>query len=218
VGIGDRQAWQLAAAATGPDEGLAQRLRSIAADAFARHRIETAAAAWQRAAELSADPQTAAELLLQAVGVILWTGQVDRVTSFASRALQLTDEPAVSGRARAALGWALSLTIQYDKTVALMCDLATELAGKDDSAQWSAMSPAATAAYYSGEDALWSLGCRSRWRPRRWWPTTRDRRSSFGIRPKPSRPCLMAERRSTGCAGWWPTTGGRHTIARPCSG
>jgi len=151
----DRQAWQLAAATTGPDEKLALRLRSIAEDAYARNRIETAAAAWQRAAELSTDPKAAAELLLQAVNVILWTGQVDRVTSFAGRALELSDDLAVTGRARAGLGWALSLTFSYDKTVALMCDLATEFAGKDDSVSWIAISPAASAAYYSGEDALY---------------------------------------------------------------
>lgn len=151
----DRQAWQLAAATTWPDAALAQRLRSIAEDAYARNQVETAAAAWQRAAELSPDPKAAAELLLEAVSAALLTGQVDRVTSFAVRALALSDEPVVSGRARAALGWALSLTFQYDKTTALMCDLATEFAEKDDLVSWSAMSPAATAAYYSGENALY---------------------------------------------------------------
>ena len=151
----DRQAWQLAAATTGPDEALAQRLRSIAEDAFARNRVETAAAAWQRAAELSADPRAAADLLLRAVDVILWTGQVDRVTSLAGRALELSDDRAVTGRARAALGWALSLTFQFDKTDALMCDLAIEFAAVDDFIAWVAISPAATAAYYSGEDALY---------------------------------------------------------------
>ncbi len=167
----DRQAWQLAAATTGPDEELAGRLRSLAEDAFARNRIETAVAAWQRAAELSPDPQAAAELLVTAAGVTLWTGQVDRVTSLASRALELTDDPTVRGYARTALGWALSLTFQHDKTVALMCDLMTEFMGTNDtgpgsadspaanaidhSVPWAAASPAATAAYYSGEDALY---------------------------------------------------------------
>ena len=151
----DRQAWQLAAATTGPDEALAQRLRSIAEDAFARDRVETAAAAWQRAAELSADPRAAADLLLRAIDVVLWTGRVDRVTSLAARALELSDDRAVTGRARAALGWALSLTFQFDKTNALMCDLATEFIAVDDFIAWVAISPAATAAYYSGEDALY---------------------------------------------------------------
>jgi DNA-binding CsgD family transcriptional regulator len=151
----DRQAWQLAAATTGPDEALAQRLRSIAEDAFARDRVETAAAAWQRAAELSADPRAAADLLLRSIDVVLWTGRVDRVTSLAARALELSDDRAVTGRARAALGWALSLTFQFDKTNALMCDLATEFIAVDDFIAWVAISPAATAAYYSGEDALY---------------------------------------------------------------
>jgi DNA-binding CsgD family transcriptional regulator len=160
----DRQAWQLAAATSGPDEALAQRLQSIADDALARNRIETAAAAWQRAAELNPDPRAAAALLLTAVPILIWTGQVDRVASFASRAMELSDDPAVTGRARTALGWTLSLTFQYDKTVAMMCDLATEFAARDGvtaefageygSVPWAAISPAASAAYYSGEDAL----------------------------------------------------------------
>jgi DNA-binding CsgD family transcriptional regulator len=36
-----------------------------------------------------------------------------------------------------------------------MCDLATEFAGVDDFIAWVAISPAATAAYYSGEDPLY---------------------------------------------------------------
>ena len=149
----ERQAWQLAAAATGPDEALAKRLESIAEEASAQSRFETAAAAWQRAAELSTDPQAAAKLLAMAASATGWTGQVDRATSLATRALELTTEPAVRDRARGLLGWALSLTFQHAKTVALMSDLAIEIAG-DDYLAWATASLAASAAYYSGEDAL----------------------------------------------------------------
>ena len=149
----ERQAWQLAAAATGPDETLAKRLESIAEEASAQSRFETAAVAWQRAAELSTDPQAAAKLLAMAASASGWTGQVDRATSLATRALELTTEPAIRDRARGVLGWALSLTFQHAKTVALMSDLAIEIAGADYLA-WATASLAASAAYYSGEDAL----------------------------------------------------------------
>ncbi len=149
----ERQAWQLAAAATGPDEALAKRLESIAEEASAQSRFETAAAAWQRAAELSTHPQAAAKLLAMAATAASWTGQVDRATSLATRVLELTTEPAVRGRVRGLLGWALSMTLQHGKTVALMNDLALELAG-DEFMAWATVSLAASAAYYSGEDAL----------------------------------------------------------------
>jgi DNA-binding CsgD family transcriptional regulator len=150
----ERQAWQLAAAATGPDEALVERLRSLADAARARGQHELAAAVSQRAAELSARPQAAAELLASAAADLIWAGQVDRVTSLASRALELTPEPAVRDSARQLLGWVLSLTFQHDKTVALMSGLATELAGHDIPMAWSAVSLAASAAYYSGDDGL----------------------------------------------------------------
>ncbi|HEX2820274.1 MAG TPA: AAA family ATPase [Streptosporangiaceae bacterium] len=149
----ERQAWQLAAATTGPDEALAKRLESIAEEASAQSRFETATAAWQRAAELSADPQAAAQRLGMAASATGWIGQVDRAASLANRALELTTEPAARGRVRAVLGWALSLTFQHGKTVALMSDLAPELAGTEDMV-WATEGLAAKAAYYSGEDAL----------------------------------------------------------------
>jgi DNA-binding CsgD family transcriptional regulator/tetratricopeptide (TPR) repeat protein len=149
----ERQAWQLAAATSGPDDALAKRLESMAEEASAQSRFETAAAAWQRAAELSTHPQAAARLLAMAASATGWTGQVDRATSLATRALELTTEPAVRNRARGLLGWALSLTFQHGRTVALMSDLAIELAGTGPMA-WSTASLAASAAYYSGEEEL----------------------------------------------------------------
>jgi DNA-binding CsgD family transcriptional regulator len=148
-----RQAWHLAAAITGPDEALAKRLESIAEEASAQSRFETAATAWQRAAELSPHPQTAAKLLAMAASAAGWIGQVDRAASLANRALELTAEPAVRARVRGVLGYALSLTFQHGRTVALMSDLAPELAGTEDVA-WAVAGMAAKAAYYSGEDAL----------------------------------------------------------------
>ena len=151
----ERQAWQLAAAATGPDQALAKRLESMAEEASAQSRFETAAAAWQRAAELSIDPQAAGRLLAMAASATAWTGQVDRSTSLATRALELTTEPAARGRARGLLGLALSLTFQHGRTVDVMGDLAIELAATDtDAMAWATAGAAASAAYYSGEDAL----------------------------------------------------------------
>jgi DNA-binding CsgD family transcriptional regulator len=151
----DRQAWQLAAAASGPDEALAERLQSIGREAVETDRVETAAAAFQRAAELSANPRKAAALMIDAARITLMTGQVERVSSLAGRALELSDDLAVRAHARGLQGWSLSLTFQFDKTVALMCDLAIECAGGDDDLAWASATPASSAAYYAGEDALY---------------------------------------------------------------
>jgi DNA-binding CsgD family transcriptional regulator len=150
----DRQAWQLAAAATGPDEVLARRLAALAADALENGRAATAAAAWQRAAELSPDLRAAGQRLGQAARALSLVGQVESATAYASRALELTDEPAVRGQVRQVLGWALSLTFQHEKTVTLMSELAAEFAGTDDFPTWLGAALAGTAAYYSGEDQL----------------------------------------------------------------
>ena len=72
-----------------------------------------------------------------------WIGQVDRAASLANRALELTTEPAVRARVRGVLGYALSLTLQHGRTVALMSDLAPELAGTEDMA-WAAAGMAAS--------------------------------------------------------------------------
>jgi DNA-binding CsgD family transcriptional regulator/tetratricopeptide (TPR) repeat protein len=148
-----RQAWHLAAATVGPDEELAKRLESMAEEASAQGRLETAATAWQRAAELSTHPRAAARLLAMAASACGWLGQVDRSASLANRALELTTEPAVRSRVRGVLGWALSLTFEHGRTVALMSDLVPELAGTED-LLWASVNYAAKAAYYSGEDAL----------------------------------------------------------------
>ena len=151
----DRQVWQLAAAASGPDEALAERLNSLGREAFAANRGETAAAAWQRAAELSADPRKAAKLMIEAALVTSVSGQVERVNALVSRALELSDDAAVRGYARDLQGWALSLTFQFDKTVTMSSDLAIEYADQDPQLAWSSTNAAASAAYYAGEDGLY---------------------------------------------------------------
>src|SRR6202161_2442287 len=125
----------------------------MAEEASGQSRLETPATAWQRAAEPSTHPQAAAKLLAMAASAAGWIGQVDRAASLANRPCELTTEPAVRARVRGVLGYALSLTLQHGRTVALMSDLAPELAGTEDMA-WAAAGMAAKAAYSSGEDAL----------------------------------------------------------------
>jgi len=66
VSAGELRAWYCAAAVTGPDEGVAESLAAVAADAARRGGYEQAALAWRRAADLSPEPHSRAGRLLLA--------------------------------------------------------------------------------------------------------------------------------------------------------
>ena len=62
-GDADRRAWHLAAASDRPDDAVVGALDAVAERATARRGHEAAAAAWSRAAELTADPAVRARRL-----------------------------------------------------------------------------------------------------------------------------------------------------------
>jgi DNA-binding CsgD family transcriptional regulator len=96
----DRRAWHLAAAATGPDETVAAALEEAARRARDRGGIGTAAAAYERAAQLSSDPGARAARLTDAAAAALVAGQLDRAETLAALAGRVADDP--DARARAA--------------------------------------------------------------------------------------------------------------------
>ena len=75
----ERAAWHLAAAATGPDDAAAAALDAAAALAARKGAPLEAAAAWERAAELSADAEQAGGRLSRAAEAALNGGDLDRV-------------------------------------------------------------------------------------------------------------------------------------------
>lgn len=75
---GAARAWQLAAAADGPDETAADALDLVALDAVRRGGPASAARIWQRAAALSADPAHRAARVAQAAMEWFAAGQIDR--------------------------------------------------------------------------------------------------------------------------------------------
>lgn len=95
----DRRAWHRAAAATGLDESAADELERTAERARERQATVAASAAYERAAELTADPCRAVDRLLSAAELALHAGQDHRAGTLAERAHPL----ATAGLAKARL-------------------------------------------------------------------------------------------------------------------
>lgn len=81
----DRRAWHLAAAAVGSDESASAELEQVGARAWDRSAYAAAAAAFERGARLTAQPERRARLLTEA-------GEAAWLAGFAERALALLDE------------------------------------------------------------------------------------------------------------------------------
>ncbi len=104
----DRRAWHLAAAAEGPDESVVAALDAAACRATARGGHEAASAAWERAAELSADPEVRARWLFGAAWGAWLAAQPGRARALASAAADAVADPLLRAdivRLRARIEW-----------------------------------------------------------------------------------------------------------------
>ncbi|RKT53010.1 helix-turn-helix transcriptional regulator [Saccharothrix australiensis] len=95
----DRRAWHLATAATGVDEEVAAALERTAARARERRGHEAAAAAYERAAHLSAEPADRARREALAAEAALEAGDLARARALGDRAgRRLGEDPAMHAR------------------------------------------------------------------------------------------------------------------------
>jgi DNA-binding CsgD family transcriptional regulator len=114
-GQADRRAWQLAAAAAGPDEEIAAALERAAGQVRARGG-DTGALAWyQRAAELSADPVAKARRLTLAAETAAGSGDLDQAAALAADSLGLATAGATPEQDQL-----VALALQVQATVAFL--------------------------------------------------------------------------------------------------
>ncbi|WP_433479735.1 ATP-binding protein [Spirillospora sp. CA-142024] len=95
----DRRAWHRAAAATGPDESVAAELERVADRAERRGGTAAVAAAYERAARLSTEPEGKARRLVHAARACYDAGRPDQATRLAAEAEQLTGQDGVVAEA-----------------------------------------------------------------------------------------------------------------------
>lgn len=149
----DRRAWHLAAATTRPDEDVSAALRQTADRARRRGGYAAAAAALERAAELSPRRADQARLLTEAATMAVFTGQLGWVEHLAAEVRGRSDDPELIGRASLATGQLMTLRRHHAMAFALLTRLADEAAAAHSPRVLDALAAAAVVRYYSGEES-----------------------------------------------------------------
>ena len=144
---GDRRAWHLAAATTGPDESVASTLVAAADRAARRGAHAEAAAGYDRAAQLSPDRVAAVGRRALACEAAVRDGQPDWAATRARRALPETSDPALRVRLTTVLARADVANADYRHAHELFTANAKELAAHDPTAAFWTLTEALHAAW-----------------------------------------------------------------------
>ncbi|WP_244188819.1 ATP-binding protein [Streptomyces yokosukanensis] len=150
AGEPDRRAWHLAAAATGQDAEIADALAESAERARARGGYAAAAAALERAAELTPAPQLRARRLLMAAQAAMFAGHPQWVGEISGRVGDLTEDARLRAEASLLGGWALGMTLRHEEALTLLFGVAEATATSAPDLALSTLSTAATSVYHSG--------------------------------------------------------------------
>jgi DNA-binding CsgD family transcriptional regulator len=146
----DRRAWHRAAAATGPDDDVAAALEDTARQARDRNGYGAAAAAYERAAQLSAAPAAQARRLLLAAENGLQAGTPATAVRLAERAASLVDDPGFL----AGVGWVEGQAWFWQGNYQTAYELLTAAAGLSPERSGQMLRQAVHPAWYLGEPQL----------------------------------------------------------------
>ncbi|WP_284713495.1 LuxR family transcriptional regulator [Streptomyces sp. G3] len=149
----DRRAWHLAAATVRPDAQVSAALQETAGRARRRGGHAAAAAALERAAQLSPRRADQARLLADAAGAAVLTGQLGWVEHLAAEVRKRTDDPALLSRAALATGQLMTVGAHHTAAFALLSRIAGEAADARSPHLLDALAAAAVVRYYSGEES-----------------------------------------------------------------
>jgi DNA-binding CsgD family transcriptional regulator len=160
VGAGERAAWHLAAASSGPDEEVAALLEASATTAMARNAYAAAASAFETAALLSPSDEDKVQRMIGAGRALLLGGEGARAEALLAGVVELADEPKARADVQELRGLAMLFASPVSETLpmllaeaqrvephdaeraaalfanaALTCLLAADLAGADEIGQ-----------------------------------------------------------------------------------
>jgi DNA-binding CsgD family transcriptional regulator len=150
----DRRAWHLAAAATGPDEEVATELEQTAAKAVARSGYAAAAAAYQRAVQLTLDPTAQAKRLVLAAKASAEIGDFDQARGLATRAAGQACDPIVAAEAAKVRAWADFSQGRLPSAHRLLVDAAVGIGRHDRLRAVRLLMKAVETAWFLGDKAL----------------------------------------------------------------
>lgn len=148
----DRRAWHRAAAACGPDAGVAAALEQTADRARRRGGHAAAAQALQRAADLAPDRAESARLLVEAAAAAVFTGDITWVDELAAAARERTGDATLLATAAVHSGRLAALTTAHTVVFSRLTRAARQWAATAPDAALDLLAGAAVVRFYSGED------------------------------------------------------------------
>ncbi|MFE9421459.1 AAA family ATPase [Kitasatospora sp. NPDC006697] len=147
----DRRAWHLAATVAGQDETVADALAATAERARGRGGYAAAAAALERAAELTPDPELGSRRMLAAATSAMHAGHPQWVGELTARVEGLTGDPVTRAEAKLWGGWALGLTLRHQEALRALLSVGESMAEVAPLLALAAVGTASTYAYNTGD-------------------------------------------------------------------
>jgi DNA-binding CsgD family transcriptional regulator len=150
----DRGAWHRAAAATGPDEGVAAALERAADRARQRLGHASAAAALERAARLTPAQPDRARRLIAAAGAALDAGRPEAASALAEQGQPLTTEPGALAEIARVRAWVAMERGAMHRVHELVVAGAGPIAGSDPLTAAAMLRLGAVAGWWAGDAKL----------------------------------------------------------------